>query len=128
VANHAVGIDRQIRYLRAATREELAGLKNRGMLDRAGDHMSRPSAGAYRADQGEVIGLGAAGGEDDFVGLGTDQRRNLCSGAVDRGACDSAFLMQTRRIAIGSAQVRPHRVEHAGIERGCGGMIKINAR
>src|SRR5271157_97977 len=108
--------------------KESARLENRRMLDGAGHDMARAAARAHGADERQVVGFGAAPGEDDFVRLRTDQRRYLYARRLGRLAGSTTFLMQARRIAERSAQKWPHRSEHAWIERGSSGMIKINSR
>jgi hypothetical protein len=82
-----------MRDLGAATREKLTGLEDRGMLDGTRNDLSGLAAGANGTDQGEIVGFGAAGGEDDLVWRGADQGRDLRPRFVDRSACHATFLM-----------------------------------
>src|SRR6478736_5601595 len=102
-----------MRDLRSAAREELAGLEDGGVFDRAGHNMSGLASSAYRANQREIICLRAAGGENDLVRFGADQRGDLCSRLVDNRAGPAPFLVQARRITIGTAKKWPHRLQHS---------------
>src|SRR5574337_1169423 len=61
---------------------------------------------------GEVVGLGGAGGENDFAGLGIHQRRRLRRSGVGEHALGS--------------QARGHFLRHARIHRRSRGVIHIN--
>jgi hypothetical protein len=98
------------------------------MLNRSRDDVSRATTSAHRANEGKVVGLGAAGGEDDFVGLGAYQGGNLRASGLDSLAGHATFLMQARRIAERAAKKWTHPREHSRIERRGGGMIEINSR
>ena len=98
------------------------------MLDGAGDDAPGLAAGTHCADEGKIIGFGAAGSEDDCVRLGTDQRGDLCAGGFNGLSGNSTLMMQTRRIAKGSSEKWRHRVEDSGIKRCSGGMIEIDSR
>ncbi len=55
------------------------------MLDRAGNHVPPPVVQCARNPaNGQVIGLGGAAREDDFVGPGCEQRGDLSARALDR--------------------------------------------
>src|ERR1039458_8152762 len=108
--------------------EEAASLENRGVLDRGCYHVSGTAAGMHGAHQCKVVGLGAAGGEDDFFWLSADQRGDLRACSLNCCTGSTAFLVQARRISKGAAEKWAHRRKHPGIKRGGGGMIKINAR
>src|SRR5579864_2733087 len=100
-----------MRDLRAATCEELAGLEDRGVLDRTRNDVSGLAAGAHGTNQGEVVGFSAAGGEDDLVRFSPDQRCDLGTRPVDRRARHPPFLMQARRISVRAAEKWPHRLK-----------------
>src|SRR5450755_2792818 len=104
------------------------GFEDRGVLDRSRDDVSRATAGTHGADEGKVVGLGAAGGEDDFFWFGADQGGYLRPRGFDSLASDATFVMQARWIAKCAAKKRAHRCEHPRIERRGGGMIEINSR
>src|SRR5665213_1171134 len=77
--NHAVLIDRQISDDRlAGALERTATVENRLMLGYTRDDVvALVLVKIDDALDGEVVGLGRAAGENDFLGLGVDQRRNL---------------------------------------------------
>ena len=83
-----IGVDRQMRDLCPGfvpTREKPTGFEDRGVLDRACDDVSGLAAGANGADQSEVVGFSAAGGEDDFFRL-APIRAATCARAVSTAA------------------------------------------
>src|ERR1035438_91136 len=124
----ALGVNRKMSDLGRGFGESTTGFENRGMLNRSRDDVSRATTSAHRANEGKVVGLGAAGGEDDFVGLGADQGGYLRPRGFDGFTSDATFVIQARRIAKRSAEKRSHRREHSRIERRGGGMIEINSR
>ncbi len=67
----AVAVDRRPRDLEAAPLELAARLAHRRVLDRA--HDQPPGRRAGEAEHRLVVGLGAAGGEDDLARLGVQQ-------------------------------------------------------
>src|SRR5438552_19116657 len=105
-----------MRDLRAATCEALAGLDDRGMLDRTRNDVSGLAGGAHGTNQGEIVGFSAAGGEDDLGRRSADQRCDLCTRFVHRCARHPSFLMQARRISVRAAEKWPHRLKHSRIE------------
>ena len=56
-------------------------------------------AGPEQALDGEVVGLGAAGGENDFGGVGTGGRGNGFAGCFHCGAGTTARSVERGRIA-----------------------------
>src|SRR5438105_11662516 len=61
------------------------------------------------AEQSEVVRLGAAAGEDQFVRLHFQECGKLIARVINRGARLAAGAMNTRWIAEMFFQIRPHR-------------------
>ncbi len=61
------------------------------MLDGAGDYVSGADICPYRSNQCEIIGLSPTSGEDDFVGVGVEKRRDLSAGSLDGFTCFASF-------------------------------------
>ena len=79
------------------------------------------------AFDGEVVGLGRAGGPNDFAGVGTDQGCDVSTGFFYSFFCLPTPCMATRgRIAKVLAQPRNHGVYHAGIDRIGRRVIEVN--
>ena len=98
------------------------------VLDGGGDQVpAGVGAGERRAADGEVVGFGAAGGEDDFARRAFERPGEGVAGVVEHGARRLRFLVDARGVAPGVAQRVEHRIEHAGVERGGGGVVKVGA-
>src|SRR5437868_5026565 len=98
------------------------------MFNRGGDDMTavRLLGFAYAAN-GQVVGLCAAGGEDDFVGARIDQGSDLAPGFIDCGARLLPELMNARCVAELVTQKRQHRVEYPSVDWGGGAVIQVNS-
>jgi len=99
------------------------------MLDRASDDVvtftfHSPS----HPLEGEVVGLAAATGEDDFMVLGAEQRRYLAARLFERDLGAFGRPMTARRIAEMLLQQRPHRRGDCRIDRRAGVVVEIDAR
>ena len=104
------------------------GVEHGVVLDGAGDDVAAGVlAGLGRAADGEVVGFGAAGGEDDLAGLAFEQVGDGLAGVVEQGAGTLRFLVDAAGIAPAVAQDGRHRVEDAGVERGGGGVVEVVA-
>ena len=82
------------------------------VLDRAGDEMARPRSG--EAEDGEVVGLGPARGEDDLVGMRPEDVRDGLARPVEPATGGAAEGVA----ALGVAAVEPERPH--GVEDGAG--------
>ena len=85
-----------------------------------------PTRPVQYAPERQVVGLGAAAGEDDLGRLGADQRGDALATLLDGHACPTAKLVYRRRVTVVLLQIRPHRLQHARIERRRGGMVQID--
>ncbi len=74
-----------------------------------------------------VIGFGAAAGEDDFLGAGTDQGGDLFAGGFNGGAGLLAEGVDGRGIAEVAGKVGKHGVEDFGLDGRGGVVIEVYA-
>ena len=84
-----LAVDRQLGHRHAQSLQLPAAGQDRRMLDGAGDQVGAgKSGGQQHALQGQVVGLGAAAGEDDLAGLGAEQAGDLaCARSTASRAC-----------------------------------------
>ena len=74
-----------------------------------------------------VVGFGAPAGEDDFLGLGADQRGDLFTGGFDGGAGALTRSMDRGSVRKISGEIGKHGFEDLRVD-GCGGVeIEVNA-
>ena len=79
------------------------------------------------AEEGEVVALGAAGGEDDLGGAAAEQRGDLLAGALDGGAGVLALLMDGAGVAELLDPEGTHGVEDLGEQRRGGVRVHVDA-
>ena len=103
-------------------------MQNGMMLDLGGDQMLFPFAGGAIENpfQGHVVGLGAAAGEKDLLGLGADDLSHLLPGLLYGDFGFPAQIIQGGGIAVFLFQIRQHGVQHLGSDAGRGCVICIN--
>lgn len=95
------------------------------VLDSGGDAVVACAKGA---EEGEVIALGAAGGEDDFSCAAAEEGSEVLAGVVDSGAGVLAALVDRRRVAKGLEPEGTHGLHDLG-EDGRGGVgVEVDAR
>ena len=78
------------------------------------------------AEDGEIVGFGAAAGEDDFAGLGAEQRGDgfaRVSTAAGRAGPRNESSWRCRSLG----EIRQHGVEDGGVHGGGGVVIEIGA-
>ena len=121
----AVGIDGQPGDLVAAPGEGFAEVLGRAVLDGGGDDVPAVAVGGERALDRGVVALAAAAGEDDFLRLATEQRRDLFARGLDGPAHARAEAVGARRVAVELGQVRQHRVDDGGVEGGGGVVVEV---
>src|SRR5580658_2753174 len=81
----------------------------------------------YHPEQGEVVALGAAAGENHFGRTAVQQFGNILASMLHRGTRLLALLMNGRRIPELLDKMRPHRLKHFRQERSCGVVVEIHA-
>ena len=79
-----------------------------------------------RRANGGIAGLGAAAGEDDFVGRDAEQRGHLFARGLHRLAGAAGEAVPARRIRPVLTQKRQHRLPRLGAERRGGIVVEIN--
>ena len=79
------------------------------------------------AFDGQVVGLGGAAGEDDFLRISIDQRGDIGSGFFHRFFSYPAEAVAVGcGVAEGFGQVRNHFFRHAFVNGGGGSVVEIN--
>ena len=105
----------------------IEAMQNRMVLDGRGDEVfALGFEQTGDSENGQVIGLGAAAGEDDFAGLGTQKFSGAVPGIVEQGTGFAANVMDGRGIAPDFVQKRQHGRAYAWVERRGGVVIEIN--
>ena len=107
-----------------AFRAELLGGREHGrVLDGAGDDVLAGGAvGARQAEYGEIIGFGAAAGEDDFGGGGVDEGGYLPARGFQALLRALSEMVDAGRVTIHLSEARHHRLENFRSD-GCGGVV-----
>ena len=121
----AVGADRQDMQGPASGGQEACRFENGRMLGGADEHGARLQRAGHALD-GQIVGLGAAAGENDLGRLGPRQGGYLLTGAVDGAATQASQTIQGRGIAVEPAEVRRHGLADAVVERSGGVVIKVD--
>jgi len=85
-------------------------------------------ASAPRTEDGDVVGLGAAGGEADLVGVGAEAAGDALAGLVERRAGVATPAVHARRVPEARAVERQHRVEDLGAHGRGGGVVEVDGR
>ena len=98
------------------------------VLDGGGDQVPAgvAAAGGDAAD-GEVVGFGAAGGEDDFAGGAFEAGGDGVACVVEQAVGLLGLAVDAGGVAPAVAQDGQHGVEHARVERGGGGVVEVGA-
>jgi len=99
--------------------EGRGGAEDGVVLDAGGDEVSGCGGVLECAEEGEVIALGAAGGEDDLGGAAVEEVGDLIAGVVDGGAGELALLMDGAGVAVVLEEEGTHGFEDFGEQR-CG--------
>src|SRR5439155_13722296 len=117
----------------AGDRESLAlqrvgRVPDRVVLDRAHDHVAPlQGKGPRAAHHPDVVGFGSAAREDDLRGRCVQERRDLGPGVLDRPLRLLAEGVDARRVPEMLAEIRKHRLEDLGANRGAGVMVEVDA-
>jgi len=107
----------------------LARVQHRVMLGEAGNHMlPERHARPREAEHGEIVRLGAAARENDFVRFRAEQRREPVARVVNRRARLAPRGVDARGVAEMPLKIRPHRRENFRRERRGGVVVEIDHR
>lgn len=95
-ADPPVGVGGQVVYLELVDASEvLAAGQDRGVLDAGGHHAVPARVGERAADEAEVVGLSASGGEHDAVGAPKAAAMDARAAASSRAAhCPAACTLE----------------------------------
>src|ERR1035437_5264587 len=119
----AVRGDAQAGDLAAFGARLFSGREHGRVLDGAGDDvLGRGGRGAGEAEDGEIVGLGAAAGEDDLGGTGIDERGHLAARGFQALLGGLSEMVDAGRVTIHLSEARHHRLEDLRIDR-CGGVV-----
>ncbi len=126
--NNPCVVDREERRAPAAPGERLEGIEDRLVLDAAGDEMtpSRPFESLGGAADREVVGFGAAAGEDDLRRIAAHERRNRRPRLVQQRFGLLAEVMHARRVSKLVARRSHNRVDDFGRQRGRRVVVKVD--
>ena len=117
--DHPVLVDRQVRDRRLARTLERAATVQHGLVlgDASDDVIALIFVKLDDALDCQVVGLGGAAGENDFLGLGADQRRDLFARATNGLLrLPSEAMVAAGGVAELFSEIRKHRIEHARID------------
>ena len=123
-----VGVHRQKGHAEAVLFQAFTGVQHGLVLGHLGDDVVAALA-VHLGDafEGQVVALGGARGEDDLLGRGADQPRNLLARRFDALlGLPTKAMVAAGRIAELGCKVRHHRLQNPRIERGGGVVIHIN--
>ena len=128
--DEAVALHGEIGDAEALLFELLAGVEDGLVLGDFGDDVVAALA-VHLGDalDGEVVGLGGAGGEDDFLGGAADERGDLLACLVDGllGFPAEAVIARSG-VAEDAGEVGHHGFEHARVERGGGVVVHVDGQ
>ena len=98
------------------------------MIDRgAGDHARPPGAlgGGGEREHAELVGLGAAAGQDDLLARAAEQRGDLAARALEPIADPPALAVQRGRVAQ-LRHRRDHRRSRMGVQWSCRVEVQVD--
>ncbi len=129
-ADQAVLLHRQIGDPVAVLLEALARVDHRLVLgDARDDVIALLAVHLGDALDREVVRLGRAAGEDDFLGVRADQIGHLLARLVDRlFGLPAERMVAARRVAEVLGEVRQHRLDHARIDRRRGVIVHVDRK
>ena len=79
------------------------------------------------AEDGVVVGFGAAAGEDDFLGMCADESGDLFTGGFNGGASALAGSVDRGGVAKVGGEIGEHGVENLRVDGGRGVVIEVDA-
>jgi len=99
--------------------EGRGGAEDGVVLDAGGNEVSGCGGVLECAEEGKVVALGAAGGEDDLGGTAVEETGDLVASVVDGGASELTLLMDGAGVAVVLQEEGTHGFKDFGQER-CG--------
>src|SRR5450759_4486830 len=100
---------------------------DRRMLDGADDEVTGLET-LEIADERQVVGLRAAGGEDDLLLAGAEAGSHLGARLLHSRAGISPQTVKLRRVAVAFAEERQHLLEDPGVDRRGRRVVEVHAR
>ncbi len=108
--------------------EGLASVEDGFVFDGSGNHMLFTAASRLNdSENGVVVRLCAAAGENDFLGAGADEGGNLLTGGLHGGAGALAGSVDGGSVGKFAGEIGKHGVEHSGLDGRGGVEIEIDA-
>ena len=128
----AVGVDREQDELGAGLLgQPLRGVEDGVMFDRRGDDPATAGVGVPLCPvdplDRQVVGLGAAAGEDDLGGPGTDRRGDGLAGLLEPTTCGATGSVQRRGVTRLREDGR-HRLDGFGQHLRRSGVVEVDRR
>lgn len=123
----AVGVNGEVGDVEALLLEITAGVEDALVLRLGGDDVALLLfIEVHDALDGDVVGLGGAGGEDDFLGGGVDEGGDLGAGALD-GVVGLPAVEVGAGVGVAEAGevVGEHGVEDTGVDGGGGLHVEV---
>ena len=102
-----------------------AGIEHRGVFDGAGNHVLRPARVSHHAENGQVIGLRSAAGEDNFAGVAANARGELTARVFEALLGGLAEMMDTGRVAADLDQGCREVFQHLRRDRGGRVVVEV---
>jgi hypothetical protein len=123
-----VGFDGEIRDAITVLLQPLAGIQNCFVFGDLGDDVIAALAVHFGdAFEGQVIALGGAAGEDDLLGRGADEPRNLLARGFDGLLrLPSEGVVAAGRVAELGGEVGHHRLQNPRVQRSGGVVVHID--
>ena len=110
-------------YFDAFVAQMFGGRDHRGVLDGADDDvLARGGSGASHAEHGEVVGFGAAAGEDDLRRRRVDERGHLAARGFQPLLRRLSEMVDAGRVTIHLSEAGHGRLENLRID-GRGGVV-----
>ena len=101
---------------------------DRRVLDPGGDDVALVGIGGEGREDGGVVALGAAAGEDDLIRVGAEQGRHLLAGLWTLPAHLAAEGVHAGGVAVELGEIGQHGLHHLGGHPGGGVVVQIDRR
>ena len=121
-----LAVHRQVRHGVTGLLQRLAGPEDGVVLDLGRDHVAAGPRARHALD-GQVVGLGAARGEDDLLRRDPEEARDALARRVDPVARLPPEAVDARSVAEALREVGQHRRQDVGVDRRRGVVIEIDA-